>query len=163
MDYHKLISLFLLGTVAAGAFAVLFNVPVRVLLVTALSGGIALVVRALVAGNSPSLAFGTFLGALSVGVWAAYWSYRVDTPGHVISIPGMIPLIPGVFAYKTLMGIWQFVYLEPQDRVPKLAETVHSGLQTALILLGISLGIAIPNVIHRFIAEKGKNRPQARS
>src|SRR5690606_36222112 len=110
----------------------------------------------LVVSYTPSLAFASFLGAIVIGIWAAIMSHKYDTPGHVISIPAIIPMIPGVFAYRTLMGLWRFVYMEPGEQAQKLAETFNFGLQTFLILLGISLGIAIPNVIDRFLSEKGK-------
>lgn len=163
MEITKLLSVFIFGIIAAGAFAILFNVPKRVLLITAIGGGLGLIVRNIIVFNTPSLAFGSFIGAIVIGIWAAHWSHKYDTPGHVISIPAIIPMVPGVLAYRTLMGLWHFVYVEPQEQAQKLAETFSYGLQTFLILLGISLGIAIPNVIDRFLSEKGKNFPEARS
>ena len=91
----KLMVTFFWGFIAAGGFAILFNVPTRKLLLISLSGSIGVVVRDLLLLSTPILGFASFGSALCIGVWAAFWSHKVNTPGHVISIPGMIPLIPG--------------------------------------------------------------------
>ena len=144
------------GFIAAGAFAVLFNVPVRSLLLASLGGALGLLVRNLVLHQGGELPLATFAGAVAIGVWSAFWSHRISVPAQVMSIPAMIPMIPGVLAYRTMMGLLNFSGVPVAERAAVLAETTVFGLQAIMTLLGIAFGIAIPNIIDRVYLEKIK-------
>ncbi len=154
MNFYHLLFTFFWGAIAAAGFAILFNVPTRTLLLIALAGSIGVVTRNLLMLYTPILGFASFGGAICIGIWAALWSHQVNTPGHVISIPGMIPMIPGVLAYRTMMGIWKYIHVSQIDQQLALTETVNFGLQTTITLVGISLGITIPNVIDRYYTDR---------
>ncbi|MDW7694966.1 threonine/serine exporter family protein [Flammeovirgaceae bacterium SG7u.111] len=144
------------GAIAAGGFAILFNVPVRTLLFAALGGAIGLICRNIFHYYIGfHLEFSSFLGALCAATWGAFWSHKVHTPGHVISIPSVIPMVPGVFSYKGMIGLINFNSSDlPQDE--HLATTVSFLLKAIFILAGLSLGTAIPNLIDRLLMQKGK-------
>ena len=154
---------FACGTVAAAGFAVLFNVPPQLLLVTALGGGLAVTTRGLLAIDHSYALFGCTLAwkglgieaaaaiaALVAGTWGVLWSHRLVTPSSVLSVPAVIPLVPGVFAYKTLMNLVNINHVDASQRDAALVATFEFGLKASLIIIGIALGVSIPRMINRF-------------
>ena len=162
MAPEQLLTTLIWGFIAAGAFAVLFNVPVRSLLLASLAGALGLLVRDLVLHQGGDLPLSTFSGALAIGIWSAFWSHRISVPVQVMSIPAMIPMIPGVLAYRTMMGLLNFSSVPVAERAAVLAETTVFGLQAIMTLLGIAFGIAIPTIIDRVYLEKFKYPRKAR-
>ncbi len=152
----------LAGAIAAGGFAILFNVPVRTLALCAIGGAIALVTRNLLTSVEISLPMASFCGSLAAGIWTIYWVHKVHTPGHVISIPPVIPMVPGVLAYKAMIGMFSFTafkstVVEP-EKIHAFIQMFEPAIKSILTVLGISLGVAIPNIIDRFYSAKNKQR-----
>lgn len=152
----------LAGAIAAAGFAILFNVPVRTLILCAGGGAIALATRNLLIAAEISLPLASFAGSLAAGIWTIYWVHKVHTPGHVISIPPVIPMVPGVLAYKAMMGLFAFTafkstVVEP-EKIHAFIQMFEPGIKSILTILGISLGVAIPNIIDRFYSAKNKQR-----
>lgn len=154
---------FACGTVAATGFAILFNVPPRLLLTCVAGGGLAVSTRGLVALDHSFVVFGHTLawkglgieigatcGALAAGTWGAVWSHKLRTPTSVLSVPAVIPIIPGIFAYKTLMNLVQINHVDDARRAAALVATFEYGLKVAIIAGGITLGVSIPRMINRF-------------
>jgi uncharacterized membrane protein YjjP (DUF1212 family) len=150
------------GGVAAAGFAMLFNVPVRTLALCIGGGAIAACTRNLLTAAEISLPLATFCGSLAAGIWTIYWVHKVHTPGYVISIPSVIPLVPGVLAYKAMMGLFAFTaFTQSATDVSKIGsfiELFEPGIKSILSVLGISLGVAIPNIIDRVYSSKKKRR-----
>ena len=138
------------AAVAAIGFAVLFNVPLHTLLISALGGAITVVLRNfLVYEIGWSLPLGSFCGAFVFGVITLYVVRVVHVPGHVITIPSVIPMVPGVLMYNAIIGILNFNAFDGLHQLPLLAQIAESGIKAGMTLLAISLGVAIPNVIGR--------------
>lgn len=158
-----LLGYFACGSVAAAGFAILFNVPPRLLLVTAIGGGLAVATRGLVANgfeltlagraygwHALGLEYGATLGALMAGTWGVLWSRRLVTSSSVLSVPAVIPLVPGVFSYKALLNLVNINHLDPSQREAALVATFEFGLKAIIIVIGISLGVALPRMINRY-------------
>ncbi|POY35628.1 hypothetical protein C3K47_14630 [Solitalea longa] len=157
--HNKLVIIFA-GALAATGFAVLFNVPLRALWLCALGGAIAVLTR-----NVLRLDFGVNLplaslaGALLSSTCAIYWVHKVHTPGHVISIPPVIPMVPGVLAYTSMMSVFSFTEAHDNDQKLKaLLQIFSPGVEFVLTLLCIALGVTIPNIIDRYFSSKAKQR-----
>lgn len=155
---------FACGSVAAAGFAILFNVPPRLLLVAALGGGFAVATRGLVANGVElviaghtfgwrafGIEAGATVGALVAGTWGAAWSRRLVTPSSVLSVPAVIPLVPGVFSYKALLNLMNINHVDPSQRETALVATFEYGLKAVIIVIGISLGVALPRMINRYL------------
>ncbi len=145
---------------AAFGFAVLFNVPVHTLAVCAAGGAVAVVVRnVLMYGFEWSLPLSSFCGALIVGMASIWLVHKVHVPAHVISIPPVIPMVPGVLMYKAVIGA---VSMNPDapvsEQIPVLLHTFDSCVKVAMTLLALSLGIAIPNILGRIYSAKLKQK-----
>jgi uncharacterized membrane protein YjjP (DUF1212 family) len=138
------------AAVAAAGFAILFNVPVHTLIVCAIGGAVTVVTRnILVYQVGWSLPLASFCGAFLFGVITLYVVHKVHVPGHVISVPPVIPMIPGVLMYNAMAGILNVDAAAGLEQVPALLQTLESGVKAGMTILGISLGVAVPNVIGR--------------
>lgn len=153
--FEILLKAFWVGTAALG-FSILFNTPARTLAAIWIGGFISGLVKFSTLFFIDPTAFvqATFLASLSVGILsipAAHWRH---VPPAVLAIPPVIPLMPGVFAYKTMMGLAALTRSN-QDYTSMLAETFHFGTLTVFIVMAIALGVSIP--MHVLRAKSVKN------
>jgi uncharacterized membrane protein YjjB (DUF3815 family) len=133
---------------AACGFAVLFNVPQRTLIGCMLCGAVGHSVRTLLMMQfDVQIAFATLAGAAVIGFMGLAMSRYWKAPMTVFTVSGSIPMVPGVFAYQTMLGILRIATTEPQDDAGLLVETVQSGINTALVLAGIAVGIIAPRLL----------------
>jgi uncharacterized membrane protein YjjB (DUF3815 family) len=136
--------------IAALGFAILFNVPVRTIFACALSGAIAYGIRTLVVQFGPAgIAAATLVGATAVGFLGVVFGRRWRAPAPVFVVAGVIPLVPGSLAFKTMIDILTLITSEPGVDQALLAETAVNGLQTFFIVSAIAGGIAIPSLLLR--------------
>lgn len=133
--------------IAALGFALLFNVPRRTLLACFLIGAIGNTVKATVMQTGVDIGLATLAGATVVGFLGVGFSPKLSAPPPVLSIPGIIPMIPGTFAYKTMMGILKIATGKLQSDPHLIQFTTVNGILTLIILISISVGIAIPNLL----------------
>ncbi len=150
---------------AATGFAILFNVPVHTLVVCAACGAVAVVTRNLLMYHLDwSLSLSSFCGALMVGLASIYLVHKVHVPAHVISIPPVIPMIPGVLMYKAVIGAVSLDASAPaSEQIPVLLQTFDSIIKVTMTLFALSLGIAIPNILGRIYSAKLKQKRIAKA
>ncbi|HVU13347.1 MAG TPA: threonine/serine exporter family protein [Phototrophicaceae bacterium] len=135
--------------VAALGFAVLFNVPKRLLLGCFLSGAVGHTLRTLCVNSGASVEVGTLIGAGGVGFFGVYLSNRFDVPAFIFTVTGAIPMVPGVFAYQTVIGLLQATSATGSQTVDFLSTAGLNGVRTALILCSLAFGIAAPTLLLR--------------
>jgi len=70
-------------------------------------------------------------------------------PPLIFAIPSVIPLVPGVFVYKTMIGFVKLSGTVGDDYSLVLSQTVHNGIMTLFIVMAIAIGVAIPMNILR--------------
>lgn len=136
----------LAAAAAAAGFSILFNVPQKLLVTTATGGILAVCLRNFLnLGLDLPLPSAATVGAAAVSLYTLAVSHRFRVPTHVISIPCVIPLIPGVPLYRLL-----FALINVRDLpLSTFLSAVQGGIEAVLILIGISLGVAIPNLVAR--------------
>jgi len=73
-----------------------------------------------------------------------------DSPPLVFSIPSVIPMVPGVFAYKFMLGMIALTSIEKTDiYLQTLIETVNNGAKMMFVLVALGTGVAIPMLLTR--------------
>lgn len=141
------------SAIAALGFAILFNVPRSALWGCALAGALGHAIRTgLMETTGMPLEAASLLGATAVGFWGEFLARYYRIPRLVFAVPGVIPLVPGVFAYRTMIGIFEvtgIADLTPAAGVEVLLSTAVNALRTALILAAIAIGIIAPNLLFR--------------
>jgi uncharacterized membrane protein YjjB (DUF3815 family) len=135
--------------IAALGFAVLFNVPRRLLIACFLSGAIGHSIRAVMVSFGTSIEFATLIGAAAVGFLSVFLSGYFQVPASSFTVTGAIPLVPGVFAYQTIIGLLNATGAAEDQRMALLTAASISGIQTALILSALAFGIAAPTLLFR--------------
>jgi uncharacterized membrane protein YjjB (DUF3815 family) len=135
--------------VAALGFAILFNVPKRLLFGCFIAGAVGHLLRTILVNAGSSLEFGTLIGAAVVGFVSVYLAARYTVPASIFAVTGAIPLVPGVFAYQTIIGLLNATSAASDQSVNLLAVAGINGVRTALILSAIAFGIAAPTLLFR--------------
>ena len=134
---------------AALGFAVLFNVPQRTLLMIWLLGATGGLVKLamLALGLGPVMA--SMLGASTIGVLSIPAAHNKHAPPMVFSIAAVIPMVPGVFAYRTMIGLVQLTGEVGSAYQQALSETINNGAKAVFILMALAVGVALPNIVMR--------------
>lgn len=133
------------AAISAMGFSMIFNVRKRLLWVVALGGMLTVCTRNFVnfeLGYGPLM--GSFIGALVVSCGAIVVSRWLALPHHLLAIPSVIPMVPGVLMYRSLIGLFNMCGI-----VGEVTMVVYTGLNASLIVLAIAFGVSIPGIILR--------------
>ena len=65
--------------------------------------------------------------------------------GMSFSFPSLLPMIPGMYAYKTILALIRFMRTEDEEILPNLiVEIFRNGLTTAFVLAVLAIGVSLP-------------------
>ncbi len=149
MDWLLLIEKAFWGGWAAVGFAVLFNVPARALISVYLLGLLGVFTKFLLLGMGLNVVLPSFIGASLVGILSIRAAHAKHAPPLIFAIPAVIPLVPGIFAYKTMLGIIALTGNVTENFNQTLAETVNNGAKASFIIMSLAVGVGVPNLITR--------------
>ena len=136
--------------IAAIGFAILFNVPRRTLVPIWCIGAMGGLIKFTAMNYEMGVVFASFLGAVAVGVLAIQLAHMRNSPPLVFSIPSVIPMVPGIFAYKFMLGMIALTSIEKTDiYLQTLIETVNNGSKMMFVLISLGTGVAIPMLLTR--------------
>ena len=144
--FLKVIENAFVAAIPALGFALLFNVPVRALAYVAAGGAIARGLRTLlVAGAGLSLELSTLVAVSALGMIGVWWAQRLRAHPKVFTVAAIIPMIPGVPAYTSLMAVLEISH---RGFTPELwGIAVENGLKTFLLLGAMAVGLAAPGLL----------------
>lgn len=149
MIVEILIKSFWAGIGAIG-FAVLFNVPRRVILPIWALGALGGLIKFTAMQFETGIVFASFLGAAAIGMLSIRMAHFRKSPPLVFSIPSVIPMVPGLFAYKMMLGLITLTSIENTDTyLQALIETVNNGAKMMFVLISLGTGVAIPMLLSR--------------
>ena len=131
---------------AALGFGVLFNAPPRTLLAIWAGGFLAGFVKftSLQAIPGAGVILCSFIAAVIVGIASVPVAHSRHVPPMIFAIPSVIPLVPGVFAYRTMLGLMKLTGNIGSEYSQVISETVHNGVITLFVIMALSLGVAVP-------------------
>ena len=136
------------AAVATLGFAVLFNAPKYALPYCALIGALGYALRTTLTSGGMGIVLATLCAALLIGVLATILAQRFAVSGVLFAVSPAIPLVPGSYAYKAVMGIVMAANapdLEPHSEL--LLAAFDNGLKAMLTILFLSFGIALPSLV----------------
>lgn len=136
---------------AALGFAILFNVPQRTLLIIWILGALGGLTKLLLIQSNVPIVIATFAGASLIGILSVSAAHNKHAPPLVFSTPAVIPMIPGAFAYRMMLGLIKLsgTAISTDTYYQTLAETTSNGLKAFFILMALATGVAIPMLISR--------------
>lgn len=136
--------------IAAIGFAILFNVPRRTLFLVGLLGVMGGVIKFASLDFHVNIVFASFWAATAVGFVSIQTAHLKNSPPLIFSIPAVIPMVPGFFAYKFMLGLIALTSMENADTYLKiLVETVNNGAKMMFVLIALGTGVAIPMLLTR--------------
>lgn len=141
MGDMSLFAHFMFAAVATAGFAVFFNVPLKLLFPSAVVGGIGWVVYLAIMELTNNTSLSGFIAAASVSAMSEILARKLYQPAILFVISGILPLIPGIGLYNTMLAIIQEDYL--------LAAT--KGASAMLLSCSIALGVLVVAALVRTV------------
>lgn len=135
------------SALAATCFGVLFNVPPRLLPGCALAAACGHSLRTLLMQLGLDIELSTLLGSTVIGFISWYLSLRWHAPIPVFTLSAAVTMVPGVFAYRTMLGVIEISLANADTANAALIAATTNAVRTALILGAIALGIAAPALL----------------
>lgn len=124
---------FLYAFLATVGFAVFFNAPKSTLFSCGFVGGIGWALYYFLFINTNNNTISNFLAAFLVSALSEFFARKLKQPSIVFVIPGIIPLVPGLGMYKTMLYLLQGHY----------NMALSKGTDTLFVGGAISLGVLV--------------------
>lgn len=136
----------LFACVAAIGFAIISNPPKKAILISGLLASIGHGCRYyLLSTTTLDLSVSTFIAAFIIGVLGMASAKIIRTPAEVVSFPALLPMIPGMYAYKTILSLIAFMNADDEAILQRsIVEIFRNGLTTVSVMLALTVGVAIP-------------------
>jgi len=150
MEWFKLLENGIWFGLAALGFAILFNVPQRTLFIIWLLAAVGGLTKIFMLHFGISVILSSFGGAAMIGLLSIPAAHNKHAPPLVFAIPAVIPMVPGVFAYKMILGLIKLAgdpTISTYNQI--LSETISNALKVLFILMSLAVGVAIPMLITR--------------
>lgn len=95
----------------------------------------------------------TTLAAFLIGIMSVLLSPRTKVPAETYLFPSLLPMIPGIYAYKAFGGLVMCMYYGDHQAFSEYFYIFASnGLTCFFILLGMAVGATIPIFILKKIS-----------
>ena len=136
------------AAIAAIGFSSFSNTPRRAYLACALIAAVGHAIRYVL--TSPDLCglhiilAGT-AASFAVGMFAVLFASRIKCPAEVCFFPALLPMIPGMYAYRTVEALLSCLYHTREDVFGHYFYLcAYNGLTCMFIILGMVVGATVP-------------------
>lgn len=141
---------FIIAFAVAVCWGILFGTPKRILYVAGLLGGLGHAVRFIFIQIDLGLITSTLIGSVLIGIIGIFVAHKVHNPPVVFTMPACITMIPGMFAYKTMLAGIKLTDSASVDTNPYLlTEMMHNLMLTMSLLFTLAIGICIGTLLFR--------------
>ena len=136
------------ASIAAVGFAMLFRVPNKALAPAASCGALGHALRTLLMEYGMQITPATLIGATLVGFIGMFYARQLRLPSIVFTVSGAIPMVPGVFAFRTMLYILRVTTAPDDAKIQEaLLQASQNGIITGLVLAALAVGIASPSLL----------------
>jgi len=137
--------------IAAVGFGILFNIPRKAIFTVFILGLGAGFIKFTLLNFHIDIVLSSLIAALSVGILSMPLAHRIHQPPVVFSIPAVIPMIPGYFAYETVLSIMNFTFMETDSikRIELMDAIFSNGFTMLFILISLTVGVSFPMLLLR--------------
>lgn len=95
----------------------------------------------------------TMLAAFITGILAVFISPLAKTPAETCLFPALLPMIPGIYAYKAFGGLAMCTFSDGQDTfLYYFFQFGHNAITCVAVLLGMVIGATVPIFLLRKIS-----------
>lgn len=136
----------LFSAIPAVGFALIFNVPPKALKYCAFLAAIGHGCRSLLLHYFDiPIVTATFFASALIGFIGVYLSQRYLAHPKVFTVAAIIPMIPGVYAYKAMISLVQINQTGFTDKL--FAQAIEYFIKTGFILAALVFGLALPGLL----------------
>lgn len=154
----------LFSAIAAIGFSAISNPPRRAIFICALIAATGHSVRFLLMQTGVvelHIVVATTIAAFIIGILAVIISPRTKVPAETYLYPSLLPMIPGIYAYRTFGAMVMCLY---HDEEPGFNHYFHlfatNGMECFFILLGMAIGATLPMFLMKKISfQATRNKP----
>ncbi|MBD1573204.1 hypothetical protein HC725_07925 [Vibrio sp. S17_S38] len=133
------------AAIPAVGFALVFNVPANALKYCAIGGALGHGSRFLLLHYGVEIEWATLFSATFVGMVGIHWSHRFLAHPKVFTVAAMIPMIPGVYAFKAMIAVVEINHIGYNPEL--FALLMDNFLQAMFIIAGLAIGLAMPGLL----------------
>ncbi|WP_308574746.1 threonine/serine exporter family protein [uncultured Prevotella sp.] len=164
IPHHSFYVYAVAAAISAMGFATIYNIPYRLMPWIAVGGIICVCTRNFIfldpstgnAGLGLGIVVGSLCGSALISIINIKAVHILHTPHQCITIPAVIPIVPGVLMYRALYG-----FMGMQGVVGEVTHAMSFAINGSLVLVCIALGVAIPNIFaKKWIAPHRKAKLQ---
>ncbi|WP_080905378.1 threonine/serine exporter family protein [Parabacteroides sp. Marseille-P3160] len=146
---------FVIAFVVGFGWGILFGTPRRILWIAGLLGGMGHSLRFLLMQLGLDIIPATLAGSVLIGLTGIYVAHRVTHPPVVFTMPACITMIPGMYAYRTMLAGIKVTDLATVSQKPELvSEMIHNLMLTLSLLFTLAIGICIGALLFRQSSSK---------
>ncbi len=149
------------AAIAAAGFSSISNPPKKAIFISALLASIGYSFRYFLLENTPvDITFATFFAAFTIGMGSMFFAKLAHIPAEVFSFPSLLPMIPGMYAYKTILSFIYFMKNDDEIILQQMiTEIFKNGLTAFGVITALVVGVAIPLFIfyeHSYMVTRSK-------
>lgn len=136
----------LLAAIAGIGFGAISHPPRRAFLYIGILAAIGHALRYfLMHALQVDIAAASFCASLMIGLFTLWFGRITYCPMTVLYIPALLPMVPGMYAYKTVFGLMMFMqHLKDDVMAPKyLQETFGNAVVTVSTVFLLALGATL--------------------
>ncbi len=96
----------------------------------------------------------SFVAALTVGFLSVPLGQRLKCPAELVACPSLLPMIPGMYAYRAVLALMHFMTEEPTQEACLAASIIdffYNGLTAVFVMSALVVGMLIPLLLFRRI------------
>lgn len=146
----KILVDFALAFLVGYCWAVLFGSPAKTLWLAGLLGGFGHAIRFVMLQLNFGLITATLTATVTIGLLGIVAAHKVHNPPVVFTMPAAITMIPGLYAYRAMLGIIKLSDENILQSQPLILQTIaHNAVLTVSLLFTLAVGISISVLLFR--------------
>ncbi len=137
------------SAIAAIGFAVISNPPRSAIMASAFLSAIGHSFRYyLINVVTLDIVTSTFIAAVIIGLLSFAFAMRLRCPSEVFTFPSLLPMIPGMYAYRMFVSSAKFARTSDTAAYSQMIEDIFSnGLTAVFILTALVVGVTLPMML----------------
>lgn len=133
------------AAIAAIGFASISNPPLASYKYCALLAAVGHSIRYFLLQYGVHIIGAGFVASLAIGLLAIRFAPRVKCPPETFSFPALLPMIPGMYAYRTVQALVMCLVSEHETAFQHYSYLLsYNGLTCIFIVLAMVIGVSLP-------------------
>jgi len=141
---------FTLAFCVACCWGILFGTPFKALWMAGLLGGFGHSIRFILLQVGVGLIPATLVASVLVGLTGIFSAHKVHNPPVVLTMPACITMIPGLYAYRSMLAIIKLSDMTTiNNNMNIIPDIAHNVVLTFVLLFTLAVGISVSALLFR--------------